>query len=69
MNIFKEYRNLRNFTLDDVCDHLKYSKQIIQDLENDKIDFLEKPYNYYCAKTYSEFLGFNISEEEIAKFK
>ena len=69
MNFFRKERELKDITLDYVCEKLKYSRRTIEDLENGKTDFLEKPYNFYCAKTYSELLGIIIPKEEIEKFK
>ena len=69
MNFFKEQRELKDLSVDYVCETLKYSRRTIEDLENDKINFMEKPYNFYCAKSYSELLKIKIPEELILKFK
>lgn len=69
MNRFRELRELRNMSLEDVCEKLNYSRRVIEQIENDKIDFADWPYNYYCAKTYSNFLGFKIPPEDQEKFK
>ena len=69
LNIFKKYRTEKNYTLDEVCSNLKYSRRIIEAIERDETNFMESPFNYYCAKNYSEYLGFTIPKEVIAKFK
>ena len=69
MNIFKKYRKSKNYSIQDVCDRLKYSRRVIEAIEKGESDFMARPYNYYCAKNYSTLLGFKIPEDEISKFK
>ena len=69
MNIFKQYRVSRNYTIKDVCDQLKYSRRVIEALEKGESNFMDCPYNYYSAKNYASFLGFTMNESEILRFK
>tara|TARA_B110000116_G_C16388819_1_gene381975 strand:- start:193 stop:402 length:210 start_codon:yes stop_codon:yes gene_type:complete len=69
MNIFKEYRIKKGLTLVDVASKICYSHFIIEAIENDKIDFLSKPYNYYCVKTYAIFLNLPNISEVLEKYK
>ena len=73
MNIFKEYRIKKGLTLVDVASKICYSHFIIEAIENDKIDFLSKPYNYYCVKTYAIFLtimfySFTIFSQDVKDY-
>ena len=69
LNKFKKYREERNLSLEQVCNHLNYSRRIIEAIESGKTDFISSPYNYYCIKNYSKYIGLPISEEEITKYK
>jgi len=55
INIFKQARLDRKILISDVADKICYPKYIIEALENDKTDFLPKPYNFHCAKNYAQF--------------
>ena len=41
----------------------------IESLEKDKIDFLPKPYNYYFAKYYAEFLKLDNIPDLLKKYR
>ena len=69
MNIFKKYRQSKNYTIEDVCDQLKYSRRVIEAIEKGESDFMDRPYNYYCVKNYSILIGLKLPEEEISKLK
>ena len=69
MNIFKKYRIDKNLSIENVCDELKYSRRVIEALEKGETNFIETPFNYYCALNYAKFLKFQISKEEALRFK
>ena len=69
MNIFKKYRIDKNLSIESVCNELKYSRRVIEALEKGETNFIETPFNYYCALNYAKFLNFTIPEEQAQKFK
>jgi cytoskeletal protein RodZ len=48
---------------------LCYPSNVIESLEKDKIDFLPKPYNYYFAKYYAEFLKLDNIPDLLKKYR
>ena len=68
-NVFKQARLQKNLLLSDVSEKICYSSYIIEAIENDKINFLPKPYNYYCAKNYAEFLNLKEIDDILLKYK
>ena len=69
MNPFKAKRIEKDLTIQNIVKEIRYPISVIEDLENDIIDFLPKPYAYYCVKSYGEFLNVENLSEIIKKYK
>ena len=69
VNIFKQTRLDKKLLISDVVEKLCYPTYVIKALEEDKIDFLPKPYNYYCAKNYAQFLKLDNIADLMKKYR
>ena len=69
VNIFKQTRLDKKLLISDVVEKLCYPSYVIKALEEDKIDFLPKPYNYYCAKYYAQFLKLDNIADLMKKYR
>ena len=69
MNLFKEKRIEKALTIKDIVKEIHYPISVIEDIENDMVNFLPKPYAYYCVKSYGEYLGILNLIEVIKKYK
>ena len=63
MNIFKSRRIELDLSIADVVSEINYPISIIEAIERDDVNFLPKPYLYYCVKCYGKYLKIsNLSE-------
>tara|TARA_B100002003_G_scaffold234122_1_gene247648 strand:+ start:189 stop:401 length:213 start_codon:yes stop_codon:yes gene_type:complete len=69
VNIFEKERLNKNLSISEVVDKICYPTYVIEALEKDKIDFLPKPYNYYCAKYYAQFLKLDNIADLMKKYR
>ena len=69
VNIFKQTRLDKKILISEVVGKLCYPSNVIESLEKDKIDFLPKPYNYYFAKYYAEFLKLDNIPDLLKKYR
>ena len=69
MNIFKIKRAEMKLSIDDVTKEIQYPISVIESIERDELDFLPRPYRYYCAKTYAKFLDINNMPDLLKKYK
>lgn len=69
INIFKQTRLDKKLLISDVVEKLCYPSDVIEALEKDKIDFLPKPYNYYFAKYYAQFLKLDNIPDILKKYR
>lgn len=68
VNKFKEERLQKKITIKSVAKKTCYPIYIIEAIESERTDFLPKPYAYYCAKTYAEFLEIKDIKKLLKKF-
>ena len=68
-NFFKFNREQKNISLEEITRELCYPTYVIEAIENNKVNFLPKPYNYYCAKNYASYLGVKLPNEVAASFQ
>ena len=69
VNIFKQTRLDKKLLISDVVDKICYPTYVSEALEKDKINFLPKPYNYYCAKNYAQFLKLDNIADLMKKYR
>ena len=69
MNFFKMKRVEKNLSIQDIVNEINYPKSVIEDIENDIVNFLPRPYAYYCAKSYGECLKISNLIDVIEKYK
>lgn len=69
MNIFKAKRVEMKLSIDDVIKEIQHPVSVIESIERDELDFLPRPYRYYCAKTYAKFLDINNMPNVLKKYK
>lgn len=69
MNLFKQKRIEKNLSIEEIVKEIQYSVTIIEAIENNDLDFLPKPYAYYCVKTYGQYLNIANLNEVIGKYK
>jgi len=69
INIFKQARLDKKLLISDIVEKLCYPSDVIEELEKDKIDFLPKPYNYYCAKYYAQYLKLDNIPDLLKKYR
>ena len=69
VNIFKQARLDKKILISEVVEKLCYTSDVIKTLEKGKIDFLPKPYNYYFAKYYAEFLKLDNIPDLLKKYR
>ena len=69
MNIFKLKRMENNLDIVDIAKNICYPIAIIHELEAKNKNFLPKPYAYYCAKAYGEFLNLNNLDLILKEYK
>ena len=69
VNIFKQTRLDKKLLISDVVEKLCYPSDVIESLEKDKIGFLPKPYNYYIAKYYAQFLKLENIHDLLKKYR
>ena len=69
MNTFKIKRAEMKLSIDDVTKEIQYPISVIESIERDELDFLPRPYRYYCAKTYAKFLDINNMPDLLKKYK
>ena len=69
MNSFKKSRTDKKLQINDVVEETCYPTYVIKAIEENKTDFLPKPYNYYCAKSYGLFLKINNLQSLLKKYK
>ena len=69
VNIFKQTWLDKKILISEVVEKLCYPSNVIETLEKGKIDFLPKPYNYYFAKYYAEFLKLDNIPDLLKKYR
>ena len=69
MNLFKSRRIEKNLRIEDIVKELRYPISVIENLEDDVLDFLPKPYAYYCVKAYGNYLNMTNLNEIVDKYK
>ena len=69
MNLFKAKRIEKNLTIEDILKEINYPRSVIEDLEDDILNFLPKPYAYYCARAYGKYLNIINLSKIIEKYK
>ena len=69
VNIFEKERLNKKILISDVVGKTCYPTYVIEALEKDKINFLPKPYNYYCAKNYAQFLKLDNIADLMKKYR
>ena len=69
VNIFKQTRLDKKLLISDVVKKLCYPSDVFESIEKDKIEFLPKPYNYYFAKYYAQFLKLDNIPDLLKKYR
>ena len=69
MNVFKAKRIEMCLSITDVAYEIKYPIAIIEALERNELNFLPKPYSYYCVRSYGYYLNIINLESILAKYK
>ena len=62
MNCFKEKRLEYRISIEDVSRKIFISTYVIEDLENENYNSIPRPFFYYCAKNYADFLMIELPE-------
>ena len=69
VNIFKQTLLDKKILISEVVEKPCYTSDVIKTLEKGKIDFLPKPYNYYFAKYYAQFLKLDNIPDLLKKYR